>query len=81
MRYLSWFLRIVLFLLLFGFAVKNTETVTLRYYFGLEWQAPLVLVALVFFGVGAAIGIMACLVSGLKKRRRAAAQKDAPTER
>ena len=38
MRYLIWFLRIVLFLLLLGFTVRNVETVTLHYYFGYEWH-------------------------------------------
>jgi len=61
MRYISGLLRVFLFLLLLGFAAKNSETVTLRYYLGYEWQAPLVLVILVFFVLGAAIGVAACL--------------------
>ena len=60
MRYLIWFLRIVLFLLLLGFAVRNAETVTVYYYFGYEWQAPLILV-IVFLCLGLAIGVMSCL--------------------
>ena len=32
-----------LFLLLLGFAVKNTDGRRVRYFLGLEWQAPLVL--------------------------------------
>ena len=69
MRYVLWLLRIVLFLLLLGFAVKNSETVTLHYYLGYEWQAPLVLVILVFFAFGAAIGVVACLTFVFKQRR------------
>src|SRR5574337_14595 len=48
MRYPIWFLRIVVLLLLFGFTVRNAEIVTLHYYFGYEWQAPLVLIILLF---------------------------------
>ena len=57
MRYLSWALRILLFLLLFGFALKNTNPVTVRFYLGSQWEAPLALVLLVFFGVGAVAGV------------------------
>ena len=44
MRALAWTLRIVLFLALFLFALKNTDTVSLRLYFDRVWQAPLILV-------------------------------------
>ncbi|MBI2311217.1 MAG: LapA family protein [Betaproteobacteria bacterium] len=70
MRYLTWFLRILLFVLLLGFAVKNTETVTLRYYFGFEWPGPLVLILLVFFAAGAGVGILACLGIIFRQRRQ-----------
>jgi putative membrane protein len=75
MRYISWFIKISLFLLLLGFAAKNSETVTLRYYLGYEWQAPLVLVILVFLVLGAAIGIAACLGYLFRQRRQLAALK------
>ncbi len=69
MRYLSWLIKIILFLLLLGFAVKNTETAVLRYYFGYEWQSPLVLILLVFFCAGAAVGIIASLSYIFRQRR------------
>jgi putative membrane protein len=69
MRYLMWFLRIVLFLVLLGFTVKNAETVTLRYYFGYEWQAPLILIILLSFALGLAIGVMSCLGKILRQKR------------
>lgn len=69
MRTLSWLLKFVLFLLLLGFAVKNTETTVLRYYLNFEWQAPLVVFLLVFFCAGAAIGAMAVLSYVLRQRR------------
>ena len=47
MRYFLWILKFALFVVVLSFAVKNTETVAVRYYLGLEWQAPLVLVLLV----------------------------------
>ena len=69
MRYLGWLLKGALFILLLGFAVRNSDVVTLRYYLGYEWQAPLVLVILVFFVVGAAVGVAACMGYLFRQRR------------
>ena len=59
MRYLRWLLRIVLFLLLLGLAIKNTDPVALRYFLGWEWKAPLSLVLFLFFLAGVALGLFA----------------------
>lgn len=69
MRYLNWLLRAALFIVLLGFAVKNDQPVTLRYFFGFEWQSSLVIVLLVFFAAGAAVGILAMFVNLLQQRR------------
>ena len=45
-----WFL---LFILLLAFAARNTEPATLRFYFDLAWEAPLVVLLLAFFAAGA----------------------------
>ena len=73
MRVFAWSLRIVMFLALFFFALKNTETVTLRLYFEQIWQAPLILVLLVFFIGGAVIGVLATLATIFTQRREIAA--------
>jgi len=69
MRVLSWILRIVLFVALFLFAIKNTDIVSLRLYFDQVWQAPLILVLLVFFAAGAAMGVLATLATVFRQRR------------
>ena len=69
MRYLSWVLRILLFLFLFGFALKNTTPVTLRFYLGSEWEAPMAVVLLVVFAAGAAAGVAACLGHAYRQRQ------------
>ena len=69
MRYLIGLLKIALFVFLLGFAVKNSELVTLRYYFGYQWQMPLVLIILIFLAVGAALGVAACLGYLFRQRR------------
>ena len=69
MRVLAWILRIVLFLALFLFALKNTDSVSLHIYFDQVWQAPLILVLLVFFAAGAAMGVLATLATVFRQRR------------
>lgn len=76
MRYLNWLLRAFLFLILLGFAVKNDEPVVVRYLFGYEWHSSLIVVLLVFFAVGAAVGMLAVLSNLLRQRKELAALKD-----
>jgi uncharacterized integral membrane protein len=71
MRYFYSLLTVILFFAVLGFAVKNAELVTLHYYLGMAWSAPLVLVVLASFALGAACGIIASL--GLVVRQRRAA--------
>jgi uncharacterized integral membrane protein len=75
MRYLNWLLRAALFIVLLGFAVKNDQPVTLRYFFGYEWQSSLVIVLLIFFAAGTAIGVLAMLASVFRQRREIARLK------
>jgi uncharacterized integral membrane protein len=69
MRIVTWTLRIALFILLLAFAARNTETATLRFYFDVAWQAPLVLMLLAFFAAGALLGLSATLGALLRQRR------------
>ena len=70
MRLLAWAIRLALFVLLLAFAAKNTDPVSLRFYFGLAWQAPLVAILLAFFAAGVALGLMAMLGTYLSQRRQ-----------
>ena len=69
MRYLSWIFRILAFALLFGFALKNSDPVTVRFYLGTHWEASLALVVLVFFVAGVAAGVIACFAYIYRQRR------------
>ena len=69
MRYLSWIFRILLFVLLIGFVFKNSDPVTVRFYLGAHWEASLALVLLVFFAVGVAAGVIACVAHIYRQRR------------
>ncbi len=69
MRILTWAIRLALFILLLAFAVKNTDPVTLRFFFDSAWRAPLVLLLLGFFVAGALLGLTAAVALLLRQRR------------
>jgi len=75
MTYLNWILRAALFIVLLGFAVKNDQPVTLRYFFGYEWQSSLVILLLIFFAAGTAVGVISMLANVLRQRREIARLK------
>ncbi|HUL94035.1 MAG TPA: lipopolysaccharide assembly protein LapA domain-containing protein [Burkholderiales bacterium] len=68
-KQLSWLLRALLFIMIFAFALMNTDTVKLRFFLGRSWEAPMIVALLLFFVVGAAIGVLACLSRLLGQRR------------
>ena len=73
----------VVFVLLVAFAAKNADNVTLRFYFDLTLQAPLVLVLFGFFAAGALFGMLALIGTLLRQRREIARlkkQQDSPPE-
>lgn len=78
MRYLAWIIKIVLFGLVLVFLAKNTEPVTVRYYLGSEWQAPLFLLLSIAFLAGVVLGIVAGLAQIVRQRREIAGLKRGP---
>jgi putative membrane protein len=73
MQFVLWLMKLALFVFVLAFAVKNTDPVAVRYYFGGEWQAPLVFVMLVAFGTGVTAGLFAALTQIFRQRREIAA--------
>ncbi len=69
MRYLVWLLRIVVFIALFGLAIKNSGLVELRFYFGNLWLSPLSLVILGSFVAGVVLGITTSFATLIRLRR------------
>jgi len=69
MRVLLWACRIFIFLFLLAFALKNSDIVSVRFFFDTAWQAPLIIIVLVFFAGGAALGVLSLLgtVFGLRR--------------
>ena len=75
MRILTWAIRLIVFVLLVAFAAKNADPVTLRFYFDLAVQTPLVVVLFAFFLAGALFGMLALLGTLLRQRREIARLK------
>ena len=69
MRFVTWTLRLLVFFALLAFAVKNTDPVTLRFFFELAWQTPLIVLLLAFFAAGAVFGLLAALATLFGQRR------------
>ena len=69
MRAFNWFVRLILFLLLFGLALNNLEPTELHLLFGTQWRAPLFVLLLCAFALGALLGIAVMLPGWLRARR------------
>jgi uncharacterized integral membrane protein len=69
MRILVWLFRAFLFFALFAFALNNSQEVVVHWFFGHEWRAPLVIIVLLAFGCGCAIGVLAMVPAWWKHRR------------
>jgi putative membrane protein len=69
MKVLFRIVAVILFIVFFGFALKNTQEVALRFFFDYEMRGPLVLLLLAFFAGGAALGILAMIPTVFRHRR------------
>ncbi len=75
MKFVSTIAGFILFVLFFGFALKNTQAVDLHFFLGYELRGPLVLMLLAFFIAGAALGILALTPTVFRHRREASQHK------
>lgn len=64
-----WLLNAAIFFVLFAFALNNHDSVTLHFFFGHTWQAPLVLVLLLVLLIGVFLGVLVMLPLWLRARR------------
>jgi len=68
-RFFLWIVRALLFFVLLGLAIKNSDTMLLRFFFGQEWTAPVSLVILAVFTLGLAVGLTVAI--SFSRRRKA----------
>jgi len=78
MRILTWLIRAFIFFTLFAFALNNQHEITVNWFFGAQWRAPLVIVVLGAFGVGLALGVLAMLPRWWRQQRTARRQARTP---
>jgi lipopolysaccharide assembly protein A len=71
MRVFVWLLRAFVFFALFAFALNNQQPVVVHWFFGVDWQAPLVIVVLIAFAFGCTLGVLAMVPSWWRQRRAA----------
>ena len=79
MRLIVWLFRAFVFFTLFAFALNNQQSVTVHWFFGVEWRAALVIVVLAAFAAGCAIGVLAMVPSWWRHRRIAKRHAPVPT--
>lgn len=63
-----------------AFALNNREEVSVRFFWDMEWRAPMVLVLLVVFAIGVVVGVAGMVPRWWQQRRLAkkALQTPAP---
>ena len=68
-RYLGLLFKLLVFLLVLGFALKNSHTTIFYSYLDYVWQAPLIVMLGLAFVLGALTGVLALLPTLFRLRR------------
>lgn len=71
LKILVWLLRILVFIGLFGLAIKNSGPMELRFFLDRAWTAPISVVILAVFVIGVAVGLTTALGVFLRPPRPA----------
>ena len=72
---LKWTLKAAIFFTLFAFALNNQQDVTVNFFFGRQWQAPVVLVVLAVFAGGVMVGVLGMVPRWWTQRQTARRMK------
>ena len=70
-RLLQWILKAAIFLTMLAFALNNREDVSVRFFWDMEWRAPMVLVLLAVFAIGVVVGVAGMVPRWWHQRRLA----------
>lgn len=72
MRYFVWALRLIVFIAVLMFALKNTDPVAVKFYADYVVQdVPLIVVMLATFVLGAVFGLLLTVPASMRRRREA----------
>lgn len=77
MKIISKIFWAIIFIFIFGVALKNMQEVILHFFLGYEIKGPLVLILFSILGMGFVMGVMAMTPSFFRQRRDLAKQKKA----
>lgn len=80
MRLISWTLKALVFFTLFAFALNNQHLASVKWFFGVEWRAPMVFVVLAAFAAGSALGVVAMAPGWWRGRQSSTKAADAASE-
>jgi putative membrane protein len=69
MKLIFRIIAVLIFIVFFGFALKNTQEVVLSFFLGYEIRGPLVILLLGFFAAGAVLGVLAMTPTLFRHRR------------
>ena len=72
MRFVLWSLRLLVFLFLLAFALKNSDPVSIRFFLDSAWNAPLIIIVLAFFAGGVLLGVLSLIGTVFSLRRELA---------
>jgi lipopolysaccharide assembly protein A len=78
MRLFFWLFWAFIFFTLFAFALNNQHLATVHWFFGVQWRTPMVIVVLIAFAAGCAVGILGMVPSWWRHRRVAKRTVRAP---
>jgi uncharacterized integral membrane protein len=70
-HYLGLAAKLLVFLLVLGFALKNSQPVVFYSYLGHVWEAPLIVMLGLAFVLGVLLGVLALLPTLFRLRREA----------
>ena len=76
----KWILKVAIFFTLFAFALNNQGDVTLHFFFGQQWTAPMVLVVLGAFAAGLVVGILGMVPRWWRQRHKARVHAATPAQ-
>lgn len=72
---LKWILKAAIFFTLFAFALNNQHEARVYFFFGTSWQAPQVLIVLIIFAIGVAVGALGMVPRWWRNNRAETVQR------
>lgn len=69
MKFLVWLIRVLIFIVFLILALANLQQGSLNLLAGYTWTAPMILIGLAFFAIGALAGLLAAVPGWVRRGR------------